>query len=87
MPIEHALIKKGVNTNPNQTIAEKRENCRAFALEQAIVQQNQFARLGLETDFKDIYHTLDKNFEKHQLEVFVKAVEEGLVYQDLKPVF
>jgi isoleucyl-tRNA synthetase len=87
MPIEHALIKKGVNTDKSLSIAQKRKNCENYAKEQMQVQKAQFARLGLVTDFKDIYMTLDKSFEKRQLEVFGKALEEGLVYQDLKPVF
>jgi isoleucyl-tRNA synthetase len=87
MPIEHALIKKGINTDPNLTIGQKRENCRKFANEQKDNQKTQFARLGLETDMKDIYMTLDNSFEKNQLEVFLKAIKLGLIYQDLKPVY
>ncbi|GMO14367.1 MAG: isoleucine--tRNA ligase [Mycoplasmoidaceae bacterium] len=87
MPIEHALIKKGINTDPKLTIAQKRDNCRKFAIEQQKIQQNQLVRMGSICDFKKTYRTLDSSFEKHQLEVFAKALEQGLVYQDLKPVF
>jgi isoleucyl-tRNA synthetase len=87
MPIEHALLKKGVNSNPNLSIAEKRENCKNFALEQIEIQKAQFARLGLITDFKTIYRTLDLSFEISQLKVFINAISQDLVYQDLKPVY
>jgi isoleucyl-tRNA synthetase len=87
MPIEHALLKKGVNNNPDLSIIEKRKNCEKFALEQIEIQKQQFGRLGLETDLKHIYTTLDKEFVNDQLKVFITAIEHGLVYQDLKPVY
>jgi isoleucyl-tRNA synthetase len=87
MPIEHALIKKGINTDPNLSIAQKRINCENFALEQVEVQKKQFARLGLETDMENYYLTLDRDFEIAQLEIFYIALKKKLVYQALKPVY
>jgi isoleucyl-tRNA synthetase len=43
--------------------------------------------MGTIDDFSVKYMTLDKNFENNQLNVFFKAVEKKLVYQDLKPVY
>lgn len=87
MPIEHALIKKGINTDANLSIAQKRENCKKFALEQIEIQKQQFMRLGLLSDHQNIYQTLDKEFEADQLDVFAKAIKQKLVYQDFKPVY
>jgi isoleucyl-tRNA synthetase len=87
MPIEHALIKKGINTDPSLTISQKRNACKEFALAQIEIQKNQFMRLGLLSDFKKIYKTLDGSFEKKQLDIFATAIEKGLLYQDLKPVY
>jgi isoleucyl-tRNA synthetase len=87
MPIEHALIKKGINTDPNLTVSQKRQACRQFAMEQVQIQKGQFMRLGLVSDFKKTYRTLDNSFEKKQLDIFALAIEKGLLYQDLKPVY
>jgi isoleucyl-tRNA synthetase len=87
MPIEHALSKKEIPAKEQLTIAEKRANCRKFALEQIESQKRQFARLGLETDMSTIYRTLDTDFEVEQLKIFATALEKGLVFQDLKPVY
>jgi isoleucyl-tRNA synthetase len=46
MPIEHALIKKGVNVDKNLSISQKRKNCREFANLNIENQKKQFARLG-----------------------------------------
>jgi isoleucyl-tRNA synthetase len=87
MPIEHALIKKGLNIDKNLTIGQKRENCKQFAREQIEIQKKGFARLGLATDFKDCYYTLTNDFEADELWFFLAAIKQELVYQDLKPVF
>jgi len=87
MPIEHALIKKGINVQKELSIAEKRNNCRQFALEQIENQKKQFSRLGWMCDGLDIYRTLDNDFEYDQIKIFFQAIEKGLAYQDLKPVF
>ncbi len=87
MPIEVALLKTGKNKDPNLSIVEKRQNCRAFALDWISKQKEQFARLGLMTNFNEIYQTLDHGFEINQLRLFNKLVADGLVYQDLKPIY
>jgi isoleucyl-tRNA synthetase len=87
MPIEYALSKQGINKNHNLTIAQKRDNCKAFAAQQISIQKQQFARLGLLTDFSKTYVTYDPAYEQQQLMVFVKAIKQKLIYQDLKPVY
>ncbi|MDE7434014.1 MAG: class I tRNA ligase family protein, partial [Mycoplasmoidaceae bacterium] len=87
LPIEHALLKKGVNKDPSLSVAQKRKNCRDFAIQNVHNQLTQFKRLGLLTDFQDIYLTLDKDFETRQLELFRAIVSKKLAYQDLKPIY
>jgi isoleucyl-tRNA synthetase len=87
MPIEHALLKLGINKDPDLSIAQKRDNCKKFAQYQIANQKKQFARLGLLTDFSKYYATYDPQFEYLQLQVFVRAIEQKLIYQDLKPVY
>ena len=87
LPIEHALLKKGGNKEANLTVSQRRDNCRDFAIKNVDHQLEQFKRLGLITDFKDKYLTLEPQFEYDQLSLFKNMVEKGLVYQDYKPVF
>jgi isoleucyl-tRNA synthetase len=87
LPIEHALSKTGVNKDPNLSITDKRNNCKNFAITQINNQIKQFARLGLLTDFKQIYRTFDNDYEERQLLVFLQAIKQDLIYQDLKPVY
>jgi isoleucyl-tRNA synthetase len=47
----------------------------------------QFSRLGLLSDFKKIYQTFDNDYEERQLNVFLQAIKQNLIYQDLKPVY
>ncbi|SYV94402.1 Isoleucine--tRNA ligase, partial [Mycoplasmoides gallisepticum] len=66
---------------------ERIEVCRDFAFNQVQKQKEQFSSLGLVTDFKVCYHTYDKQYEIDQLKVFAKMINEGLVYQDYKPIY
>ncbi len=86
LPIEHALLKK----NPEQaklSVVQQREACKEFAIKNVQNQLQQFQRLGLVTNFKDIYLTLNPEFEINQLKLFSKMVDKKLVYQDYKPVY
>jgi isoleucyl-tRNA synthetase len=51
------------------------------------LQKEQFGRLGLFTNLDKFYVTYDNDFENRQLLVFANMIQQGLVYQDLKPVF
>lgn len=86
LPIEHALTKKIKGYNA-LSIEQKREMCKVFAIKNVNNQLEQFKRLGLITDFKDIYLTLNSTYEYDQLNLFLKMVEKNLVYQDFKPVY
>lgn len=87
LPIEHALSKEGINKNSNLSISERRDNCKNFAIKQINNQIKQFSRLGLLTNFKEIYKTFDNDYEQRQLNVFLAAVKQNLIFQDLKPVY
>ncbi len=87
LPIEHSLLKKGINKDPTLTISQKRKNCREFAIKNVEKQLEQFKRLGIVTDWKEKYLTLTTDFETRQLELFLAILQQGLVYQDLKPIY
>ncbi|WP_391591640.1 Isoleucyl-tRNA synthetase [[Mycoplasma] cavipharyngis] len=87
LPIEWALIKQNKNTDSNLTANEKRNNCKQFAIEQINKQKQQFQRLGLLSDFSQIYCTFDHQFEIDQLQIFMKMVQQNLIFRALKPVY
>ncbi|MDC4181972.1 isoleucine--tRNA ligase [Mycoplasma bradburyae] len=88
LPIEHAVqLKLGQEQFFKLSVLERMEVCRDFAINQIKNQKEQFKTLGLITDFKACYYTYDKQYEIDQLKVFAKMINEGLVYQDYKPIY
>lgn len=87
LPIEHALLKKGINNKPGMSIVEKRNNCLNFALENVAKQKEQFIRLGTLSDFQEKYLTCDLDFEIRQLNLFLEAIKKNLIFQDFKPIY
>ena len=87
LPIELELLKKNINTDKNLTIVEKRKNCKKFAIDNVYKQIDQFRRLGIMSEMDDIYITCDREYEVRQLKIFSKMLSNGLIYQDLKPVY
>src|SRR5436190_9813834 len=57
-----------------------------FALEQVQIQKEQLKKLGLFTDYKKYYITLDKGYEAEQIRVFGGMVKKSLVYQGFRPI-
>ncbi len=87
LPIEHALAKKIGKDYQKMSMIEKRHKCYEFALKNVENQMNQFKKFGLFTDYDDIYMTMNKDFESHQLYLFLTMLKKKLVYQALKPIY
>lgn len=87
LPIEQEMAKRGLNKNANQTITEKRKNCKNFAIENVYKQRDQFRRLGILSEMDEIYVTCDLDYVIRQIKIFNKMLSKGLIYQDLKPVY
>lgn len=87
LPIENAIAKKDQQYENNPDVASRRRQCRAYALSQVEKQKDQFKRLGMLTDFKDIYLTLSESFIRDELLLFRTLVEKNLVFRDYKPVY
>ncbi|CCG20598.1 protein [Candida orthopsilosis Co 90-125] len=66
---------------------EIRKACREYAMTMINNQRKEFLELGIMTDFSKPYITMDHKFENDQLQVFSKLVENGLLSQQLKPVW
>ncbi|MDE1506045.1 isoleucine--tRNA ligase [Ligilactobacillus salivarius] len=86
LPIEQQLKKAGVNRKA-LSVAEFREMCRQYALEQVDKQRKDFKRLGVAGEWDNPYLTLKPEYEAQQIRVFGKMAEKGLIYKGKKPVF
>jgi isoleucyl-tRNA synthetase len=62
------------------------KKARNFALTQVEKQEKQFKNLALMADFDNKYLTLDPAYEAGEISVFHKMLNNGLAYQDLKPI-
>lgn len=87
LPIEQALTNNKKVNRKEKTVAEFRELCKEYALEQVEGQKVQFKRLGVLGDWDNPYITLQKEYEAQQILVFGKMVKEGLIYKGLKPIY
>jgi isoleucyl-tRNA synthetase len=87
LPIENALSKNKKVNRKQMSLADFRNLCQEYALEQIDIQREQFKRLGVLGDWDNPYITLDKNYEAAQYRVFNQMVKKGLIYKGLKPVY
>ncbi|MEH7353037.1 isoleucine--tRNA ligase [Neobacillus drentensis] len=86
LPIEQALTNKGVKRK-EMTVAEFRDLCTKYALEQIDNQRTQFKRLGVRGDWENPYITLKPEYEAQQIKVFGEMAKKGYIYKGLKPVY
>ena len=63
------------------SIAEFREKCKEFALEQVELQKQDFKRLGVRGDFNNPYITLKPEYEAAQIRLFGEMADKGLIYK------
>jgi len=82
LPIEAKVIKK----DQGLEAAEIRRRCAEFAKGFIDQQRQSFRRLGILGDWFNPYITMEAGYEASILRVFAKLVEDGAVYQSLKPV-
>lgn len=86
LPVEQQLAKKGVDRK-QLNVAEFREMCADYALEQLDRQREQFKRLGARGQWDDPYITLKKDYEAEQIKVFGEMAKKGYIYKDKKSVY
>ncbi len=83
LPIEHQIEKLHGKNIPANTV---RELCRAYAAEQVERQKNDFIRLGVLGDWNNPYLTMAFKAEADEIRALGKILEQGYLYQGLKPV-
>lgn len=87
LPIEHKVMKDlGKSADEVPGAVEIREQCQAMAKKYIDIQRDQFKRLGVFGEWSDPYITMEPAYEADVLRIFAKMVDQGLVYQALKPV-
>lgn len=86
LPIEQQLAKKGVKRK-ELSLAEYREMCRDFAMNEVNKQRTDFKRLGVNADWDHPYITLQPEFEAEEIRVFGEMYKKGYIYKGKKPVY
>ncbi|KAI5967678.1 ISM1 [Candida margitis] len=86
LPIELKVEHKLGNSEFKDPVGT-RKACREYAMTMINEQRQEFLEFGIMTDFNKPYVTMDHKFESNQLQVFSKLVENGLLSQQLKPVW
>ena len=83
LPIEHQIEKLHGKNIPADKV---RELCRAYAAEQVERQKKDFIRLGVLGDWGNPYLTMSFKAEADEIRALGKILENGYLYQGLKPV-
>lgn len=88
LPIEHKVMQelRKEKAEISGTL-ELRKRCREYALGFIDIMTEDFKRLGVLGHWEDPYRTIDPSFEAHELRLFSRLVERGMVYRNLKPVY
>jgi len=63
-----------------------RQKSREFAKKWVEIQKEEFKRLGVLTDWDDIYLTMDPNFEADETELLAELIEKGYIYRGYMPL-
>src|SRR5699024_1063886 len=85
LPIETALTKKKKIDRKKLSIAEFRQMCADYAMEQLDLQREEFKELGVRGDWDNPYITLTKDYEAAQGKVFGEMAKRGYIYVVLTP--
>ncbi|HET7756043.1 MAG TPA: isoleucine--tRNA ligase [Steroidobacteraceae bacterium] len=86
LPIEHQVEKQHGRPGQKLDAAAFRAACRAYAREQLELQRADFKRLGVLGDWDHPYLTMSPRYEAQQLRAFGRVIENGHLYQGVKPV-
>ncbi len=83
LPIEHQIEKLHGKNIPADKV---RALCRAYAAEQVERQKKDFIRLGVLGEWDNPYLTMNFKAEAEEIRALGKILEQGYLYQGLKPV-
>ena len=89
LPIEWKVeekFRKSGKQKSEVNLKEFRAECRKFAKSWVEIQKNQFDRFGIQTNWNDIYLTMNKNSELAIVSELLKFLESNQLYLGFKPV-
>ena len=86
LPIELQVDKKLGKKKGDVSRAEKRKMCREYAAEFVDKQRDSFIRLGIFAEWEKPYVTMDYHYEAQTVRELAKFMDNGSLYQGLKPV-
>ncbi|MCK5132322.1 MAG: isoleucine--tRNA ligase [Candidatus Sabulitectum sp.] len=86
MPIEHKVMIDAGDERASLSLMEIRKRCREYAAGFVDVQREDFKRLGIFGRWDSPYLTMKKTYEAGIVSAFGKMVEEGYIYQGLRPI-
>ncbi len=85
LPIEHKVTTSSPELKESGTKAI-RKACRDYSLKYVDLQRDQFIRLGVTGAWEEPYLTLDPEYEAEILRSFLRLVNKGYIYRQLKPI-
>ena len=86
LPIEHQVTKEQRAKKKTPSKSEIRKLCREYASKFVDIQSQEFKRLGVFADWEKPYLTMSYSYEAAIVKELGKFVENGSVYNGLKPV-
>lgn len=86
LPIEIKVTKSGIDRKA-MAVADFRNLCQAYALQQVENQKQQIHRLGCLGDYDHPYLTLLPEYEARQIDIFAAMALQGIIYKGVKPVY
>ncbi|MCD6588286.1 MAG: isoleucine--tRNA ligase, partial [Candidatus Fermentibacteraceae bacterium] len=86
MPIEHKVMTDAGEERSSLSLTEIRSRCRDYASGFVDVQREEFKRLGVFGRWDNPYLTMKKTYEAGIVKAFGKLVEDGYIYQGLRPI-
>ncbi|RKZ04876.1 isoleucine--tRNA ligase [Candidatus Fermentibacteria bacterium] len=86
MPIEHKVMTDAGEERASLSLMEIRNRCRDYAAGFVDVQREEFKRLGVFGRWDNPYLTMKKTYEAGIVKAFGKLVEDGYIYQGLRPI-
>jgi len=86
MPIEHKVMTDAGEERASLPLAEIRRRCRDYASGFVDVQREEFKRLGVFGRWDNPYLTMKNTYEAGIVKAFGKLVEDGYIYQGLRPI-
>ena len=89
LPIEWKVEEKFRKSGKNKSevdLKKFRQECRDFASSWVEIQKNQFNRFGIQTNWEDIYLTMNRGSELVIVSELLKFLESDQLYLGFKPV-